>query len=127
MELTIIMTETEERYSNRQIERLLDEQSKDIKRHIDDKTAPILTQTMKTNGRVTKTEEAIVGQKVWRGWMVGGLTVLSILLPILVAVQGWELLAIIKQEEVVNNLPATVRQAVSDEITNRVETVEIQK
>lgn len=121
------MNEPEERYSNRQIERLLDEQSKDIKRHIDDKTTPILTQTMKTNGRVTTAEKDIVNQKVWRGWMVGGLTVISILLPVVVAVQAWQLLAIIKQEEVLGGLPGTVKEAVSEEFNNRVQTVEVAK
>lgn len=99
----------EERYSNRQIERLLDEQSKDIMRHIDDATAPILAQTTKTNGRVTTAEKDIVNQKVWRGWMVGGITVLSILIPIIVAVQAWEILQII-------NIPHEIRQAIDDRL-----------
>lgn len=100
----------EERYSNRQIERLLDEQSEDIMRHIDDATAPILAQTMKTNGRVTASEKEIVNQKVWRGWMVGGLTVISILLPVIVAIQAWEILQII-------DIPHEIKQAIDERLT----------
>lgn len=50
----------EPRYSNRQIERMLDQQSIDLKIHIDKATNPILVQTSKTNGRVTKLERIVL-------------------------------------------------------------------
>lgn len=96
----------EERYSNRQIERLLDEQSRDIKEHIDTKTNPIIVQTTRTNGRVSNLE-------VWRGRILGGMAVITVLLPILVGVEAWMLLKII-------DIPASVRQAVDEQFNNRV-------
>lgn len=105
-----IMAE-EERYSNRQIERLLDEQSKDIMRHIDDATEPILAQTTKTNGRVTKNEEDIIKSKIWRGWLTGGMAVISILIPVIVAIQAWEILQILE-------VPHEVQQAIDDRINS---------
>lgn len=50
----------EARYSNRQIEKMLDDQSTDIKEHMDMALKPILEQTKKTNGRVTKLEKAVL-------------------------------------------------------------------
>lgn len=100
--LITIMAE-EERYSNRQIERLLDEQSKDIKSHIDLVTNPILTQVLKTNGRVTQNEKDITENKVWRGWMTGGMAVVMVILPIVVTVLGWIVMSIISFDEKVHD------------------------
>lgn len=50
---------TETRYNNRQIEKMLGEQSSDIKEHIDLKISPLLTQVLKTNGRVSFNEKMI--------------------------------------------------------------------
>lgn len=96
----------EQTYSNRQVERLLDEQSKDIKEYILATTTPILLQTQKTNGRVTKNEDDIVSIKVWRGWMAGGLAVIGVLIPIIVGLQVWMLLQII-------NIPSQVQTAIA--------------
>lgn len=74
----------EERYSNRQIERMLENQSADIKGHIDLTTAPILTQVLKTNGRVTTAEGDITNNKVWRGWITGGMAMLMIFMPVVI-------------------------------------------
>lgn len=49
----------EERYNNRQIERLLDSQSTEIKEYMKLLTDPILEQVKKTNGRVTKLEDKV--------------------------------------------------------------------
>lgn len=106
----------EERYSNRQIERLLDEQSKDIMRHIDDATAPILAQVLKTNGRVTKSEGDITNQKIWRGWIMGGLAVLSLFVTSLIGLQVWMVVQIL-------HIPDTVHSAVSEAIDERVQSV----
>lgn len=66
----------EERYSNRQIERMLDEQSTDIKHHIDTAINPLTIQVMKTNGRVGILEKmafvslgAIPLLTVWAAWL----------------------------------------------------------
>lgn len=75
----------EEHYSNRQIERMLDLQTVEFEKIVKSATDPILIQTTKTNGRVSKLEEDVVGYKVWRGWMTGGMACLMILLPVLSA------------------------------------------
>lgn len=103
----------EERYSNRQVERLLDEQSKDIMRHIDDATAPILAQTTKTNGRVTKNEEQISSLRSKNAWFMGGIAVISVLIPLIVGLQVWMLLRIL-------DIPHTVQQAVDEGINHRI-------
>lgn len=103
----------EERYSNRQIERLLDEQSKDIKEHIDAKTEPILSQTTRTNGRVNNNEADIIRYKIWRGWMTGSLAVIGLMLPVVLAIQAWEI-------EQILNITSSVHTAVDDAINARV-------
>lgn len=50
----------EPRYSNRQIERMLDTQSADLKEYISKATEPILEQTTKHNHRMTKIERYIL-------------------------------------------------------------------
>lgn len=73
--LTIIMSE-EERYNNRQIERMLDEQSKELKEHISLLIRPLTEQVMKTNGTVkwqTKMLYMALGALFlltpWAGWV----------------------------------------------------------
>lgn len=110
MVITIVMDE--ERYSNRQIERLLDEQSRDIKAHIDLVTNPILAQVLKTNGRVTTAEGDITNQKVWRGWIMGGLGVISLFIASLIGLQVWMVLQIL-------HIPETVQTAVDAGINSR--------
>jgi len=68
----------EPRYSNRQIERMLDQQSTDLKKHIDDATGPILVQTTKTNGRVDALEKET--GRIWKGLLALGILVLGIVL-----------------------------------------------
>lgn len=60
----------ETRYTNRQIERLLDEQTGNLKAYFDMALKPIVDQTTKTNGRVNKLEN-------WRWFLAGGLALLS--------------------------------------------------
>ncbi len=109
----LIIKAEEERYSNRQIERLLDEQSKDIMRHIDDATAPILAQTMKTNGRVTASEQQIGSVKNRNSWFMGGLAVITVLIPMIVGIQVWMFLKIL-------DIPHVVQQAVDEGFNQRV-------
>lgn len=70
----------EERYNNRQIERMFDEQSRDIKSHMDAAIAPLTTQVMKTNGTVTFLTKmvymalgALLLLVPWAGWVTNGL------------------------------------------------------
>lgn len=102
MEVTI-MTE-EAPYNNRQIERMfdeqdrrfdkrLDEQSRDIKEHMDGGLEPILTQTTKTNGRMTKAEGDINELGRGQASMSGALKLLSWvggpIIGLLIAVLGY--------------------------------------
>lgn len=104
----------EERYSNRQIERLLDEQSKDIKEHIDQKTQPILNQVTKTNGRVNVLEAESVVMKVWKGWQKGGMAAIMVVLPVITAILAWMALQIV---DLKTNQQQFVDQAVSASVT----------
>lgn len=70
------MNEEEIRYSNRQIERMLDQQSKDIKEHISLVITPLTEQVTKTNGTVkwqTKLLYIGIGALMlltpWAGWV----------------------------------------------------------
>ncbi len=73
--MIIIMGE-EERYNNRQIERMLDEQSKELKEHITLLINPLTMQVTKTNGTVkwqTKMLYMALGALMllmpWAGWV----------------------------------------------------------
>lgn len=56
--MIIIMSE-EERYNNRQIEKMFSEQSEDLKDHFDQKIEPLTTAVNKTNGRVGWLEKMV--------------------------------------------------------------------
>jgi len=89
----------EERYNNRQIERMLDEQSKDIKDHMDMKIAPLLTQVLKTNGRVNFNEKMI--------YLAMGA------IPLCASVMSWMLLDYLDFKK---NLEATLTAKVEDAV-----------
>lgn len=90
---------SEPRYNNRQIEKMLSEQSADIKEHMDLKTAPLLTQALKTNGRVTRNEQMI--------YLATG--ALIILTPVF----SWFILDYIALKE---RLPETIGKAVDESV-----------
>jgi len=87
----------EERYNNRQIERLLDTQSTDIKEHMDMKIAPLLAQVLKTNGRVNFNEKMI--------WLAMGA------IPLCASVLGWLLMDYIEfKEQIAKEVESAVYQ-----------------
>lgn len=66
----------EERYNNRQVEKMFDDQSRDIKSHVDMKIEPLTAQVTKTNGTVawqTKLLYTGLGALMllvpWAGWV----------------------------------------------------------
>lgn len=92
----------EERYNNRQIEKMLSEQSADIKEHMDLKIAPLLTQVLKTNGRVTFNEKMVYTA-------MGALIMFT-------PVFSWFILDYIAFKE---DLPRTVRESVIQVLDSR--------
>lgn len=76
------------RYNNRQIERMLDSQSQDLKEHMEKTIQPLVTQVTRTNGRVTELER--------RGFEQNGFNraigvSLGIAIPLLLSAIGWAL------------------------------------
>jgi hypothetical protein len=106
MYYTVVMAE-EERYSNRQIERMLENQTHDLKEHMSNLTAPILAQVLKTNGRMNKAEQDIVNQKVWRGWQNGAIAVLGVFFPIILGILTFLTMRVL-------NIDATVRTSIDE-------------
>lgn len=95
----------EPRYNNRQIEKMLSEQSADIKEHMDLKIAPLLTQVLKTNGRVTFNEKMIY-------LAIGALIILT-------PVFSWFILDYLKFKE---NLPDAIGKAVDESVYRALDT-----
>lgn len=90
----------EERYTNRQIERMLDEQSNDLKGHFDLVIKPLVVQVTKTNGRVSWLEKMM--------WLALG--ALAIAMPILT----WVVNTVSKQQAVQAVQTSQIQQAVRD-------------
>lgn len=74
--MAIIIMSEEERYSNRQFERMLDDQNKVLKEHMSLLITPLTTQVTKTNGTVkwqTKMLYMALGALIllvpWAGWV----------------------------------------------------------
>lgn len=97
----------EERYNNRQIEKMLADQSSDLKEHINHATAPILEQTTKTNGRLLRAEGDITEIRVWRGWITGGMAIIMIVLPVVVGLITWALIQVV-------NIDHTISKAIDE-------------
>lgn len=90
----------EERYNNRQIEKMFTDQSADLKAHMDLVTRPILVQTTKTNGRVNVLEEKVQSQKSWRtGLTYGGAVLFFFMTTLILPVLTWNLLQTIQLKE----------------------------
>ncbi len=100
----------EEHYSNRQIERMLDLQTVEFKDIVKAATDPILTQVLKTNGRVTANEADIVAYKIWRGWMTGGMAVIMIFLPLLIGFATWMGLSVLNFGHELQTLSETISE-----------------
>lgn len=98
----------------KRIERRLEAQSNDLKEHMGLLTTPILAQVTKTNGRVDRAEGDIVGYKVWRGWMTGGMAMLMIFIPIIVGFLTFLGLRVINFDEV-------LRSALDDALESKLE------
>jgi hypothetical protein len=65
------MSQQNDSYSNREIDLLMKE--------IHEKLDAIIAQTTKTNGSVAKCQLEIADLSVWRGYITGGLAILSII------------------------------------------------
>lgn len=85
------MGDDETRYNNRQIERMLDSQSQDLKTHMESVIAPLVTQVTKTNGRVTELERKRATQEGFNGAMtIAG----TVGFTVLMALFGWVLFTV---------------------------------
>lgn len=119
MLITIGMVDDEIRYNNRQIERMLDSQSQDLKEHIDSTIAPLLAQVTKTNGRVTELERKRFEQN---GFNKAAAVAGGVGFTVLMALFGWELYTVsnightvhVQVESVISNvLPTAVQEALA--------------
>lgn len=106
MEITIMAEE--ERYNNRQIERMLDEQSAEIKDHIDRAVDPLTIQVTKTNGRVSMMEKMV--------WMAAGAVVILTPFTYYLATQ----ISTIRED-----LRDETRQAIDEAFDARIENLEV--
>lgn len=90
----------EERYNNRQIEKMFNDQSIELKAHMDLVTRPILEQTLKTNGRVNGLEAKMQDLKSWRtGLSWGGAVLFFFMTTFILPVLTWNLLQTIQLKE----------------------------
>lgn len=111
MELTLNMEEGP--YSNRQVERLLDQQTTELRQEMRSLTDPILAQTTKTNGRVTALEVQTQNLSGWMKFTRGALGILSlIVVPVLGGYLLWlgKLAIELKTQQAVQT--ATIQTAV---------------
>lgn len=99
---------TEERYNNRQIERMLDLQSEDIKKHISSAITPILIQVTRTNGRVTELE---LSRATQRGFNKAMSIAFSVGFAILIGLAGW---ALYETSTIPDRVQSSVQQALSN-------------
>lgn len=109
--ITITMAE-EERYNNRQIERMLDDQSNDIKGHMDAALAPLIVQTTKTNGRVSVMEKMV--------WMAAGAVVILTPFTYYLATEVGSI-----KEDLRDTVREEARTAVDEAFDARIESLEV--
>lgn len=100
------------------LDRKLEKQSLDLKEHMKLLTDPILQEVRRTNGRVSKNEDAIIAYKVWRGWMTGGMAIIMVVLPVGVAFLTWIAIQVI-------NFDTRLRTAVDEAFDARIESLEV--
>lgn len=121
--MTITIMSDEEKYTNRQVERMLDEQSRDIKEHITIVTSPILDEVKKTNGRVTLLESQVGSHRNWRTGMTwGGAVVFFFLTTFILPVLTWNLLQTIQLKE---SIGIEVQDAIDQAFEERLQALEI--
>lgn len=104
MLLSFFMVE-EERYTNRQIERMLESQTEDLKEHLDIRLEPIAVQVKKTNGRVNWIEKMVY-------LAIGALIILAPLMT-------WSLMQLVNlKDSLKNEVHTETQQAVQDALSH---------
>lgn len=98
----------EERYNNRQIERMLDSQSQDLKNHFDESIRPLTEQVTKTNGRVKDLELKNAKQS---GYNQGMGVILSVVTVGVMALFGWVLYQVAEE-------PIYIHQAIQESLSS---------
>lgn len=88
------------RYNNRQIERMLDTQSQDLKDHFDKAINPLTAQVGKTNGRVTELEKKRFEQNGFNKAI--GIS-FGIGFPVLIGLVGWALWEVVQIPQLVHS------------------------
>ncbi len=110
----------EEIYTPSKMEHLLEKQSAELKEYISLKLKPIEDQTTKTNGRVGAAEGNITTIQKWQARHDGAqrvvLVVSTLLFGVLIGYLTWLSLQVVA-------IPNTVKSAVDDSFSDRIESV----
>lgn len=110
MQITLNMDE--ERYNNRQIERMLDSQSQELKDYFDKSLKPLIEQVTKTNGRVSTLELRRENQAGFNRAMA---VASSVGFTVVMALAGWALYQVASLEPTIHT---EVQQSVKDALSS---------